>query len=744
MKLYLCEKPSQARDIAAVLADGGKVVREEGSLRVAPDVVVTWCIGHLYEQAEPEEYDPALKDWRMESLPIVPSAWKLKPRSQGGRQIRAIRTLLKQAGEVVIATDPDREGEVIAREVLDEMIWRGPVSRLLLSALDPASIRKGLAAVRPGRESENLYYAGLGRARADWLFGMNLTRAWTLAGRAGGIRGVLSVGRVQSPTLQLVVQRDLDIENFVPVDHYVVEADCTSVLDDGVLQFSAVWSPDDEQREQACDSEGRCTDRDFAVRIATDLTGAEGRVVSSKREPGREPPPLPFSLSRLQQLASRRWGYGAKQTLEIAQSLYERHKAITYPRTDTGYLPEDQHAEAGSVLGALRESLGSSGAVGGRIAKTMQGADPALKSPAWNDRKITAHHGMIPTAQPVSLDALSEEERNIFLEIAQRYALQFWPDHEFIRTSLVIEAAGHTLKASGRQTVVPGWKEILVPDSGDDDAGDGAPEDHGPVPFIPEGHAVQVAQVEVLERKTKPPKPYTEGTLIRAMTNIGREVRDPEIRKLLREHDGIGTEATRAEIITTLKKREFIETVKRKLRSTDRGRQLIAALPDSLTDPGTTALMEQRLAAVESGEISLSAYIDGQALFVTRMVEFARQSAMGAGRRRPDSSEGSGPGNPPPAEDLGDCPECGKALRRRKGKYGFFVGCSGYPECRYIMRSGKDDGGAGSARPGPVVRDDVECPRCGKPMVERKGKKGPFFGCSGFPQCRGTRQLGTA
>lgn len=233
MKLYLCEKPSQAKDIAAVLGAGKNVRPRQGYLEIDGSEAVTWCIGHLYEQAAPEDYDPSLKDWNLRHLPIIPKSWQLKPKPKVRTQISAIRKLLQQAYEVVIATDPDREGEVIAREVLDEMIYRGNVSRLLLSALDPKSIRKGLAAIRPGRETEPLYNAGLGRARADWLFGMNLSRAWTLASRAGGMRGVLSVGRVQTPTLQLVVQRDLAIENFVPIDYYVVEAE----LRDGITML---------------------------------------------------------------------------------------------------------------------------------------------------------------------------------------------------------------------------------------------------------------------------------------------------------------------------------------------------------------------------------------------------------------------------------------------------------------------------------------------------------------------------
>ena len=748
MKVYLCEKPSQAKDIATVLGAGQVVQSRQGYIEIG-DTVVTWCIGHLYEQASPEEYDPALKNWDLTQLPIIPGSWRLKPRPKVGTQISVIRKLLKQADEVVIATDPDREGEVIGREVLDELIYRGPVSRLLLNALDPASIRKGLAAIRPGRETESLYYAGLGRARADWLVGMNLTRAWTIVGRKPGMKGVLSVGRVQTPTLNLVVQRDLAIENFVARDYYVVEAACSSLAGGGdgeeYRQFRATWIPGPEQLEKYCDSEGRCLDFECAVDIASALSGVAGTVDSSEKKPGRESPPLPFSLSQLQQLASSRWGYGAQDTLEIAQALYEKHKAITYPRTDTGYLPEDQHAEAGSVCNALSQSLaGSSQDVSSELEKAMEGADLALKSPAWNDRKVTAHHGMIPTVQPARFDAMSDEERNVFIEIAFRYLLQFWPDHEYVATKLVIDAAGHTLKASGREPVVMGWKELTARKPKEDPDGAGEEEEFGPVPFIPEGEPVLISQADILDKKTRPPAPFTEGTLIKAMTNIASEVSDPEMKKLLREHDGIGTEATRAGIIQTLKQRKFIEPVKKKLRSTETGRSLIAALPDEVKDPAGTALMERQLSVVAAGNLSLDDYLEEQARHVAGLVQAAREKQSLVPRSQSAPSGSSDTAQHEKSEAIGPCPECGKALRQRKGKYGPFIGCSGYPECSYIRRDGKRSAGANGPGPGPVVRDDILCPECGKPMIERRGRKGLFLGCTGFPKCRGTREIGAS
>lgn len=738
MKVFLCEKPSQAKDIAAVLGGGRNIQSRQGYLEIG-DTAVTWCIGHLFEQLGPEGYDPSLKDWDLKRLPIIPDRWKLKPRPKVGSQINAIRKLLRNASEVVIATDPDREGEVIGREVLNEMNFRGPVNRLLLSALDPASVRKGLSNIRPGRETESLYDSGLGRARADWLVGINLTRAWTIVGRQTGSRGVLSVGRVQTPTLALVVQRDLAIENFVATDYYVVEAACSAASGDVYSHFRATWVPDPDRLEKFCDSEGRCLDFECAVDVASALSGVAGKVTSSEKLPKREPPPLPYSLSQLQQLASSRYGYGAKQTLEIAQALYERHKAITYPRTDSGYLPEDQHAEAGTVLQGLGQTWSSSCEA---IVDAMRDADLTLKSPAWNDAKVTAHHGMIPTTQAVSLSAMSDEERNLFMEISFRYLLQFWPDHQYESTRLTIDAAGHCLKATGRQPVVMGWKELTAKKS-QSRSGDAEHDDEpgfSSVPFIPVAETVQISQADVLEKKTKPPAHYTEGTLIRAMTNIAQEVEDPDIRKLLRDHDGIGTEATRAGIIHMLQQRGYVETVKKKLRSTEMGRNLIAAVPMDVKDPASTALMERRLNEVETGKIALRDYLEEQARYVAGLVQAAKEGGSAIPRHRTAPQNDPASGVHDKSEALGVCPICGKPLLARRSKHGGFIGCAGYPECRFIKREAGRGSRDTGQKPKPILRDDVQCPECGKPMVERNTAKGPFLGCSSFPGCRGTRK----
>ena len=707
MRVFLCEKPSQARDIAAVM---GQVVRRDGWLEAGGDLV-TWCIGHLYEQAEPAEYDPAYKSWSMAHLPIIPGEWRLKATKRGKAQIGVIRKLLKRTDSVVIATDPDREGEVIAREVLDELNFRGRLFRLLLSALDPASVRKGLDAIRDGSETEALYYAGMGRSRADWLVGMNLTRAYTLIGRARGEDGLRSVGRVQTPTLALIVRRDREIADFKPSDFHVVEADCSHPEH---APFRAVWVPDAEQRERLCDDEGRCINRDSARQLAQALTGQEGTVSQSKKERKTVKPPLAFSLSSLQQVASKRFGLGAKDTLTVCQALYETHKAITYPRTDSEYLPETQFEEVPQVLEALGQTFSE-----GSLSEAVANADPSIRSRVWNDRKVTAHHGMIPVASRCNLGKMSDRERAVYELITVRYLMQFYPDHVFDATTLDIGAAGCTLRAAGRQVVRAGWRalETAAPETD---------EEHAPVPALEKGAAVQIEEARVVDKKTRPPARYTEGTLIRAMTNIASVIEDPETKKILKEQDGIGTEATRGDIIQTLKDRQYIEVKKKSLHATDTGRALIAEVAAELTDPVLTAMMERALSQVADGAMALESFMQRMEQVVATLVERA-QGQIPAGPAGAGSAPEADAGKP-----AGACPECGKPMQRRQGKYGAFLGCTGYPECRHIEKPGQ------SGQKAKPVRTDQACPQCGKPLLKRKGKKGFFLGCSGFPECRYT------
>lgn len=633
MKVFLCEKPSQGRDIAKVL---GANRREDGSLS-GNGVAITWCFGHLFESATPESYDPQLKQWKLETLPIIPSDWKLELKASGAKQFKAIKQLLKQATEVVIATDADREGETIGREVLDACGWRGPVTRLWLSALDDASIRKALAQLLPGEKTAALYAAGQGRARADWLVGMNLTRVYTLLGRTAGVEGVLSVGRVQTPTLRLIVDRDRAIERFVPVSYFDVNAQVEAIAKP--QPFKMRWQP----RPEVADSEGRCLKESVARSVTQSVASTQGRVELAETERKREAPPLPYDLSSLQQDCSRLFGMTATETLEAAQRLYETHKAATYPRTDCQYLPLAQFADAAAVLKAVQSRDPQFAALIGK-------ADLRRQSRAWNDAKISAHHAIIPTAAATGSE-MSPEDRNVYQLIVRRYLAQFYPDHEYDQRRIEARFGAEQFAVTGRTPLVAGWKAVFAEPTEPETA---AP-DEAPLPALNRGDALRCLSAEVEAKQTQPPQPYREGTLIQAMKSVGQLVQDERLKKILRETSGIGTEATRAAIIETLVQRQYIERQgkSRRLVSTTKGRLLIDALPEPIKDPAMTALWEQALEAIAAGKAPLAPFMERQTQWVRQLVETAkRQGGLSRGGRAVRASAGRMPA-PVPRRNTG-------------------------------------------------------------------------------------------
>ncbi|MBF0582869.1 MAG: DNA topoisomerase III [Magnetococcales bacterium] len=668
MILYLCEKPSQARDIGRIL---GATTRREGFLE-GQGVRVTWCIGHLLEMVAPDDYKPEWKLWRLETLPLIPDQWKLAVRPGGSRQLKVIQTLLRQTSQVVLATDADREGETIGREVLVQCGYRGPIARLWLSALDDASIRKALNALLPGEKTEPLYQAGLGRARADWLVGMNLSRAYTLLGRKSGYEGVLSVGRVQTPTLKLVVERDRIIENFSPVTYF----DLLLLLQVEKGQFNAKWVPG----EAMADAEGRCCNREQVDRVCRLVQGQSGLIDNAETRRIQEPPPLPLDLSTLQQEASRRWGMSAKKTLDTAQALYETHKAISYPRTDCRYLPLSQQREAGEILQALANADPA-------LARLIPVADPATRSRAWDDRKITAHHAIVPTRLPVPLTSLSPDESRLCDTIRRHYLAQFFPPFEYDKTVIEARVCQELFRAVGRVERLPGWKQVLRGDEQRERKAGNEEEAEQRLPTVRTGDPVQVKQAKVEEKKSKPPNRYTEGTLIQAMKGVGKMVDNPRLKQILRETSGIGTEATRAAIIENLLKRKLLGMEgKKNLVSSPAGRMLVDMLPHSVTDPATTAVWEQALEDIAHGGGSLAEFQQKSVTWVSKLISNVKardHAGVAQVNRGVELQGGSGSGP--------ICPQCrsGRLVERtaRQGRHAGsrFIACNRFPECRYIQ-----------------------------------------------------------
>ncbi|VFT09995.1 DNA topoisomerase III [Pseudomonas aeruginosa] len=585
MRLFLCEKPSQGKDIGRIL---GATQRGEGCLN-GSGVTVTWCIGHLVEAAAPEVYDAALKRWSLEQLPIIPQQWRVEVKPQTATQFKVVKTLLAKATHLVIATDADREGELIAREIIDLCGYRGPIARLWLSALNDASIRTALAKLRPSAETLPMYYSALARSRADWLVGMNLSRLFTVLGRQAGYDGVLSVGRVQTPTLKLVVDRDREIAAFVSVPYWAIDVSLSA----GGQTFTAQWVAPDASTDDA----GRCLQQPVAQQAAQQIRAAgSAQVVSVETERVREGPPLLFDLGTLQEVCSKQLGLDVQETLEIAQALYETHKATTYPRSDSGYLPESMFAEVPTVLDSLLKTDPT-------LAPIMGQLDRAQRSRAWNDSKVTAHHGIIPTLEPANLSAMSEKEQAVYRLIRAHYLAQFLPHHEFDRTVADLSCGQQKLVATGKQVVVKGWLLVLAEperEGSADEDGD-APRSQV-LPALRDGMACQVAGADIKALKTMPPKPYTQGELVKAMKGVARFVTDPRLKQKLKDTTGIGTEATRANIISGLIARGYIVKKGRSIRASDAALTLIDAVPAAIADPGTTAVWEQALDMIEAGQ----------------------------------------------------------------------------------------------------------------------------------------------
>ncbi len=649
MRVYLCEKPSQGKDIARVL---GAKQRGTGCYN-GPGVVVTWCIGHLIEAAPPEAYGEQYKRWSIEQLPILPERWRSEVKASTAAQFKVVKQFLGQASELVIATDADREGEMIAREIIELCGYRGPIQRLWLSALNDASIRKALGALKPSNETLPLYYSALARSRADWLIGMNLSRLFTVLGRQAGYQGVLSVGRVQTPTLRLVVDRDREIARFVSVPFWSVEVQ----LSHAGNSFTANWMPPDATTDTA----GRCLDQRTSQQAASQIDGArEAQVLSVETERVREVAPLPFDLSTLQEVCSRQFGLDVQETLDIAQSLYETHKATTYPRSDSGYLPESMLAEVPTVLDAMLASDPG-------LRPLIDQLDRTQRSRAWNDAKVTAHHGIIPTLEPTNLSAMSEKERAVYGLIRSHYLAQFLPHHEFDRTVATLSAGGQTLQATGKQVAVQGWHRALINSGpGTPDGADDEPAQRSQIlPPLSEGTHCQVGSVDLKALKTLPPKPFTQGELIKAMKGVAKLVTDPRLKQKLKETTGIGTEATRANIINGLLSRSYLIKKGRSVRASDAAFNLIDAVPAAIADPGTTAIWEQALDLIEAGQLTLDTFIEKQSVWVAQLVQQYRDITLSI-----QIPEG-------PA-----CPLCGAATRQRTGKTGSFWSCTRYPDCK--------------------------------------------------------------
>ena len=609
LKLYIAEKPSLGRAIAAALPKPHK--NHKTHIELANGDVVSWCVGHILAQADPEDYDGNYKKWAMDTLPMLPQQWKLKPIARTKAQLAALRKLVKQADIIIHAGDPDREGQLLVDEVIDyfkvSKAKKDKVKRLLISDLNLPAVKRALNALKNNQDFMPLSISALARSRADWLYGLNLTRAYTLQGQKQGYNSVLSVGRVQTPILGLVVRREKAIAEFFSKPFYQVLAHLS--IDKAHINessnFTAKWQPSDAC-QQYCDEDGRVLVKGLAENVVARINDKSAVVEDISTEPKQQNQPLPFNLSSLQIAAAKQFSMNAKLVLDVCQTLYEKHKLITYPRSDCRYLPNEQFNQASGIISTLIDSNLP-------CSEFAKNADNSIKSKAWNDKKITAHHAIIPTEKCANKINLNSFEKNIYLLIVRHYLAQFYPVYCYEQTKLTVKIAGGLFTNSTKTEREKGWK-VLFPTN------EKVSQKEEKLPLLEKGQVLHCLRGELIEKHTSPPESFTDATLLAAMTGISRFVNDVTIRKVLKDTDGLGTDATRAGIIDLLFKRNFLQRQGKKITATDVGIALVNALPVKATLPDMTAQWESRLTAISEKSASYLSFMEPLIKTITDMV----------------------------------------------------------------------------------------------------------------------------
>lgn len=582
MRLFIAEKPSLAKAIAANFA---AQMQKNGYIEVSGNDAVAWCYGHMLESLKPEEYDKKWSTWSLDNLPIHVDDWRLKPRKDAEKQLKVLGELLKKATVVINAGDPDREGQLLVDEVLNYYGWKGKTLRLLLNATDRESVDKAIKSMRSNTEFRNLSEAALCRSKADWLVGMNLTRAAT---KTFGKDKLVSVGRVQTPTLSLVVKRDLEIENFKPQTFYTLVAEVKTT--GGTVKM------------EHAPKEDRIVDRKIATALADSLKG-KTVALSVERKKSRELAPMPYMLATFQKDAEKLLGMGAQEALDTLQQLYEA-QVTSYPRTDHEGLPPEQASNALKIASAV---------INAGFVKEAKGLIPLMQPSKriYSLPKDAEHHGLVPTGKkPGNLPAKLMKAYEL---VCRRFVLGLLPDYEFEETTASFVHEKRKFACSGEVPLnaAKSWR-ALEPKKTAPLLLNGAPK---------EGKVLDVA---VGTGKTTPPKPYTEATLIADMRSVAKFVTDPKLKAILKDTSGIGTAATQAGVIETLKKRGFIETSRKKLVSTGFGREVIAKMPKAMTDPGVTAAWEDALGLIASGKYQPQDFMTRTALFVSSQLSRLR------------------------------------------------------------------------------------------------------------------------
>ncbi len=640
-QLILAEKPSVGRDI--VNAIGGSFTKRDGYFE-NDQYIVSWAIGHLVELFEPEDYNPSLKRWQLSTLPIIPDSFQLKPNPKTIKQYQVVKQLLSRPDvELIAGTDAGREGELILRYIMRLAGYNRPFKRLWLSETTPEAIRKGLANPLPGHVKDLLAAAAESRSYSDWLIGINATRVFTK--KHGDL---FSIGRVQTPTLGIIVAREREIKTFTPVQYWELLADFTK-HDGQTYQGKWFKNKDVTRFDQEAD----------AIKIKDKIAGQTGSIIKTEEKNLSEAPPTLFNLNDLQKEANKKFGFTASQTLEIAQSLYEKHKLLSYPRTEFKHLTNELAKTIPSRLGALEAVPGYAH----YVAYAKKAPKPGKRF--IDDSKVGDHHALIPTnVKPTS--NLSSQEAKIYNLVARRFLAMFFPAAEYKQTKITTAVIGETFQTSGRIELSPGWKEVIPPQLKGDKKD--KEEEEVLLPPLVKGENVVVTKTALKQKKTEPPKRYTEGTLLAVMEGAGKFVDDQALKDVMKGH-GLGTSATRAAIIERLIKVGYLERKGKALIPTEKGETLADLVPEVVSSPQMTGEWEKALIDIEAGQVNPTDFMTGIVELTKRIVKLIKEQP----------TKGN---NPNAKQVVGPCPVCGRDIV----EYPKNFACSGYREgCKFSL-----------------------------------------------------------
>ncbi|WP_405155164.1 DNA topoisomerase III [Paenibacillus sp. FSL K6-0108] len=655
--LVLAEKPSVAREIARVMGARDK----HKSYMEGPKYIVTWALGHLVGLAEPEDYDKKYATWNLEDLPILPDRTKLKVLKETNHQYKAVQQLMKRqdVGELVIATDAAREGELLARWIMQMAQWKKPFKRLWISSQTDKAIKDGFASLKPGSQFDRLYESARCRAEADWMIGLNVTRALTVRFNAQ-----LSAGRVQTPTLGMIMDRENEINGFRSQEYETLTADLGG--------FQAVW--------RAAGGDSRIFDPQETQELKKRVDGRKGSIAHVKKSEKIEPHPLAYDLTELQRDANRKYGFSAKQTSNVLQRLYEQHKLVTYPRTDSRYLTSD-------MTGTLKERLDSV-AIGpyASLARPLLRKNLNITKRIVDDSKVTDHHAIIPTEQTVLLNQLNPEERKLYDLIVRRFISLFYPAAKYDSVAITVQVGNDSFYVKGTTVKENGWREVYGGDYSDEDddrADDASDHERALLPDVQQGQSVTVQRCHIKSGRTMPPKRYTEAALLSQM-----------------EKYGLGTPATRADIIEKLVSSDTIDRQGNSMHPTGKGKQLIELAAPQLRTPDLTARWEAELERIARGQGKPGPFLESIRSMAKELVSTVKGSKA---EYKPHNVSNS------------HCPDCNARLLEKKGKRGKFLVCP-TEDCGYRRSTEKR-------------LSNRRCAQCHKKMEIKEGKAGLYVQC---------------